>query len=320
MATAVFRKKQYQTKTEVIGPGKQQKKQITILNRVITYGASGVELEADPRHAELIVKQLKLEEAKGCLNPGQIGNDKDEDDERLSPEQSTLFRAVAARANYLSQDRYDIQYSTKEICRSMATPTQGAWRKLKELGRYLISKPRCVWVFKWANYTGNIRVYTDANWAGCTKTRRSTSAGVLMLGQHVIKTWSRTQQTVALSSAEAELYAAGRGGQEAKGLQQLLRELEVNSNINVYIDAKAALGIIQRDGLGRTRHIDTQWLWLQRVREMGYIKFDKIWGSMNPADVGTKYLTHEKLNNHLSTLNVEFTTGRAKSAPQVVTD
>ena len=69
--------------------------------------------------------------------------------------EATRFRAVAARASYLSADRPDIQYSMKEVCRRMAKPVEGDcqklakpvegdWQKLTRLGRCLKGSPRCV--------------------------------------------------------------------------------------------------------------------------------------------------------------------------------
>merc|ERR1712062_809400 len=47
--------------------------------------------------------------------------------------------------------------------------------------------------------------FSDADWAGCQRTRRSTLGGTILLGDHLLKAWSRTQATFALSSAESEL-------------------------------------------------------------------------------------------------------------------
>ena len=62
----------------------------------------------------------------------------------LSREEATLFRALAARANFLSQDRPDINFSTKELCREFSQPNQKSFLKLKRLVRYLIGLPRLV--------------------------------------------------------------------------------------------------------------------------------------------------------------------------------
>ena len=68
--------------------------------------------------------------------------------EELDPGDARLFRALAARANYLSQDRADIQYAAKEACRHMAALARAAWGKLKRLVRYLLQFPRLSWTFK----------------------------------------------------------------------------------------------------------------------------------------------------------------------------
>ncbi len=59
-------------------------------------------------------------------------------------EQIKIFRSVVARANYISQDRPDIQYATKELCRRMAGPTAADWNSLKRLSRYLRGRPRMI--------------------------------------------------------------------------------------------------------------------------------------------------------------------------------
>ena len=52
--------------------------------------------------------------------------------------------------------------------------------------------------------------YSDSDWAGDRKTGKSTSGGVVMLGRHLVESWSRTQDAIKLSSAEAELVALGK--------------------------------------------------------------------------------------------------------------
>ena len=59
-------------------------------------------------------------------------------------------------------------------------------------------------------------MWTDTDYAGCAKTRKSTSGGVIMIGGHMIKSWSSTQNVIALSSGEAEYYGLVKGA--AQGL------------------------------------------------------------------------------------------------------
>ena len=103
-------------------------------------------MEADQRHADLIVQELALENAHGVITPGENEpRRKDgENEEELSPEEATRYRGIAARANYLAADRPDIMYTVKELCRGMARPTRAHWHKLKRLGRYLAENRRTV--------------------------------------------------------------------------------------------------------------------------------------------------------------------------------
>ena len=89
----------------------------------------------------------------------------------------TRYRAIAARCNYMAIDRPDLQYAAKEACRTMSCPKKGDMAKLKRIGRYLIGRMRVVYTFEWQEAPSGLTCYTDANWAGCTTTRKSTVAG-----------------------------------------------------------------------------------------------------------------------------------------------
>ena len=61
----------YQVKTQVLGPGEEEVRQVKVLNRVVTWdGARGITYEVDPRHVEIVIQQLKLQEAKPVATPG----------------------------------------------------------------------------------------------------------------------------------------------------------------------------------------------------------------------------------------------------------
>eukprot|EP00973_Karenia_brevis_P058676 8172206-Karenia_brevis.AAC.1 len=73
----------------------------------------------------------------------------------------------------------------------------GDMRRLKRLGRYLKGHPRTTQNFNWQGCTNEIVVHTDANWAGDKKSRKSTSGGSIQIGQHLVKTWSKSQSLIA---------------------------------------------------------------------------------------------------------------------------
>ena len=60
----------YKIKVEVLGNKKEQTEELRILNKVVRLTETGVELEADPRHVELTVRDLNLKDAKCSTVPG----------------------------------------------------------------------------------------------------------------------------------------------------------------------------------------------------------------------------------------------------------
>ena len=122
-----------------------------------------------------------------------------------------MYRAAAARSNFLGLDRPDIQYATKEISRKMSSPAKGDVRKLHRLARYLKAHPRLVFSFDHQVAPARLDVYSDSNWAGCLRSRKSTQGGMVMHGLHCVKTWSSTQAIISLSSGEAEYYGLVKG-------------------------------------------------------------------------------------------------------------
>ena len=114
-----------------------------------------------------------------------------------------------------------------------------------------------------------IRAYVDSDWAGCRGTRKSTSGGVLYFGGSAVRGWASTQSVHAMSSGEAEYYAPLKGACAALGFQSMLEDLGLQASATLFTDSSAARGIIHREGLGKLRHLETGYLWLQAAVKDG---------------------------------------------------
>ena len=137
----------------------------------------------------------------------------------------------------------------------------------------------------------------------------------MMHGSHLIKHWSTTQSTVALSSAEAELTGICKGAAQGLGLQGLASDLGLKWSVTVATDAAAAIGICRRRGLGKIRHLATADLWVQDRIKKGDFALVKVSGADNPADILTKHVDRTILEKHLRKLSLQYEDGRADSAP-----
>ena len=299
----------------ILGTSDQHQKEIRILNRVLRITTGGLEYEPDVRHVETIIQELGLQGSNGVNTPGT--KQKFEEEPRyLDAEQATRYRGLVARANYVAQDRADIQFAVKELARSASSPTAESWAALKRLGRYLVSHPRAITKFDWQESMPGITVEADSDFAGCAATRKSTSGGVIRLGRHVIKTWSSTQSLIALSSGEAEYYALVKGACQGMGIKSLMLDLGYNLNINMKTDSSAAFGIAGRTGLGKTRHIQVNQLWVQEKVRSGDITLMRIPGIENPSDICTKHVDAQTLARCAAKLGLVFAEGRAASTPE----
>jgi len=302
-----------------LGPGAGDAKEAVVLNRIIRWTHEGVEYEADPRQAEKLAAECGLDAGVNSVaTPGlRLSFEQVEKDAELPAHLHTAFRGSAARANYLAVDRLDCQFAAKEICRFMSKPTEASWTALKRLCRYLVGLPRMVFRFRWQE-ASHVDVFTDTDWAGCPRTRKSTSGGCVILGAHAVKSWSTTQSSIALSSGEAEFNGVVKGAGVGLGYQSLLRDLGIDVPVRVWTDSSAAVGICSRQGLGKLRHIDTHTLWVQQAVRSKRIELRKVSGEVNPADLFTKHsLTREKLIGLTKLFDCEYRGGRAESAPKL---
>ena len=132
-----------------------------------------------------------------------------------------------------------------------------------------------------------------------------------MLGSHWIKSWSSTQKCVTLSSRESELVALDKASTELIGALQLLDDWQQPTTGEVFVDSSAALGVVKRRGCGKMRHIRVGQLWVQEVEEEGTLKYRKVSGDRNPADMLTKHLKEEKILKYSEELGMEARQGRA---------
>ncbi len=189
----------------------------------------------------------------------------------------------------------------------------------KKLVKYIIGTPEVVLTFCFEKTTAQITGFSDSDWAGCKETMKSTSGGLIMLGSHLVKSWSVQQKNITLSSAEAELVAMEKVTAESLGVRSLCNEWGMCKSVMICADASAALAIVRRSGAGRVRHIDVGLLWLQDVNKNCLVKFGKIDGQNNPADWLTKPITQDKAGLYSEIVSTIAISGSKRVVQNVLT-
>ena len=166
-------------------------------------------------------------------------------------------------------------------------------------------------VFNQVTISGKVKeieVTSDSDWAGCPESRKSTSGYCLHVLGNLIHSSSRTQASIALSSAEAELYAMCSAVAEGLYLRNLMEEAGISEGqamIRLHTDSSAAKSLLSRSGPGRkSRHIQMRYLYIQDLIQDSQVKISKIPTEGNMADMLTKYLTGDVNAKHAHALGV----------------
>ena len=288
--------------------------QVSFLGRKLRHNGDSIDIFMPPDYVEDLLKIYNMQKANPAPNTGSSALKRiDDADSPLSSDDHATFRTCVGKLLWLAFVRPDISYAVKELSRDVKAPTFESLAKLKHLLRFLAGNRHSVLrlrptetVSDWKGVM-DIRCYVDSDWAGCNKTRKSTSGSIVqILGSTVVHS-SRTQATVALSSGEAELYAIGQGVNEALFLKNLILEAEFARKVRIeaYTDSTAGKSMAIRFGSGkRTKHVELRYLYMQNLVQAGLLQVKKISTKLNPADLLTKYVSTETLNSLLSKLGV----------------
>ena len=234
----------------------------------------------------------------------------DEDVPLEGPEAITRYRSLCMRMAYVAQDRADLGVLCRELAKGMSAPTERHMQQLKRGVRYLRFNPRLVQLFDQQDRASAMQGWSDADHAGCIRTRKSTSGGCIMIGLHCVTHWCRGQAVIALSSGEAEFYALVTLVAEMCGANSLAKDWNLEYKFGVNMDATAAIGMAGRRGLGKVKHVHTVFLWIQERLQEYKAVVKKQHTSDMLADILTKFLPRETLEKLLKRMGYVYRDSR----------
>ncbi|GJX64249.1 retrovirus-related pol polyprotein from transposon TNT 1-94 [Tanacetum coccineum] len=130
-------------------------------------------------------------------------------DQNGSPVDATKYRSMIGALMYLTSSRPDIVHATCLCARYQAKPTEKHLKEVKRIFRYLRGT---VNTGLWYSKDSGIELtgFSDADYAGCKDTFKSTSGGAQFLGEKLVSWSSKKQDCTALSIAEAEYVVSFR--------------------------------------------------------------------------------------------------------------
>jgi hypothetical protein len=207
---------------------------------------------------------------------------------------------------YLTLTRPDLAYAVQQVCLFMHDPREPHLALVKRILRYVkgtLSSGLHIGTGPVDSLTG----YSDADWAGCPDSRRSTSGFCVFLSDNPISWSSKRQTTVSQSSAEAEYRAVAHVVAECCWIRQLLQELHVplSSATVVYCDNVSAVYMMANPvHHRRTKHIEIDIHFVREKVALGQVRVLHVPSTHPFADIMTKGLPVQLFTDFRSSLCV----------------
>ena len=243
-----------------------------------------------------LLKKFNLEEVKAKNTPMGSFIKLDMDEKGKSIDQ-TKYRGMIGSLLYLTASRPDIMYSVCLCARFQACPKESHLNAVKRIFRYLKGTIDIgLWYPKCDNF--ELMCYSDADFGGYKIDRKNTSGTCHFLGHSLVSWHSKKQNSVALSTAEAEYIAAGLGCAQVLWMKQTLSDFGLTySHVPIKCDNTSAISISKNPVQhSRTKHIEIRHHFLRDHAQKGDITLDFVRTEDQLADIFTKPLNENQLS------------------------
>ena len=244
-----------------------------------------------------MLERFNMLDAKPVSTPMALGSMAERTDDSGSAA-SLPYQSLIGSLLYASvSTRPDITMAVSYLSRHMAKASMVHWEQGKRVLRYLKGTSDRKLVYGGGRVSVALEGYADADYAGDSDGRRSRTGFVFMLNGAAISWKSQRQQTVALSTAEAEYMALTAAAQEALFLRQLLEQMgqPQASGTVLHEDNQSCIALCKNTmTTGRSKHIDVKMHFCREKQESGEIVVKYCPTEVMLADALTKPLAADK--------------------------
>ena len=253
--------------------------------------------------SQYIGKVLSKFEMSDCMpksTPCAVGVEKECDYNTRELDDPRLYRAIVGSLIYvMTCTRPDLCYIVTKLSQNMAKPTEADLNRAKYALRYLKGTREQCLKFEKSESPLRLTGFCDSDWGASVKDRRSITGYNFQLSQDgpLISWKSRKQQTVALSTCEAEYISLACAVQEAKFLKQLCNDMTIaTSDVLVNVDNQGTINSAKNPvNHQRSKYIDIKYHFIRTEIQARTIKLNFIPTEDKVAAIFTKPVTKAKL-------------------------
>jgi hypothetical protein len=219
-----------------------------------------------------------------------------------------LFQSMLGSLMYAAVGtRPDIAFATHYLAQHTISPGKKHLEALKRVFRYLKGTQDLGLVYDGKQFGEGLSGFSDSDWAGEQNTRRSVSGYCFTFCGAATSWSSKKQQTIALSSTEAEYMAMTHAGKEATFLQNIYGEVGIPTPLPtpLLVDNQSAIALAENPIFhARTKHIDVRHHWIREKIESGQLELEYVPTADQVADIFTKPLNGEKFKKFRDVLGL----------------
>lgn len=257
-------------------------------------------------YIETLLNKFEMADCNPSKTPMEAGYlSVDEESDQLVD--ITRYRSLVGGLLYVAVNaRPDIAVSVAILGRSVSRPTERDWKAAKRVVRYLKGTKQFKLEFRPGD-GWDLVGYSDADWAGDQRSRRSTTGFIYFVGSGPVAWVSRRQSSVSLSSMEAEYIALSEASQELIWLRRLLNEIgeDISMATTVYEDNQSCLSFVKAERTSkRSKHIDTKMHFVKDLCDRGDLKLVYCPSNEMIADALTKPLGAVRFREMLERMGI----------------
>ncbi|KAK2388390.1 putative mitochondrial protein [Trifolium repens] len=243
-----------------------------------------------------LLKKYKMNEAKIMSTPMHPSTslDKDESGKNVSEKE---FRGMIGSLLYLTASRPDIVFSVGLCARFQSSPKESHLIAVKRIFRYLVGTQNVgLWYKKGTHF--DLQAYCDADYAGDKIERKSTSGACQFLGEALVSWCCRKQNTIALSTTEAEYVSASNCCSQVIWIKNQLEDFSLRyTNVQIFCDNTSAINLSKNPiQHSRSKHIEIKHHFIRDHVNKKDISLVFVDTENQLADIFTKPLVEDRFN------------------------
>jgi len=249
-------------------------------------------------YVDELLEEFNLDDAHPAPTPATGPRPTENKGERFD----CKYRELIGKLQYVSNfTRPDISTSLNQLASYMANPSEDHWTAVCRIARYLKDKKNYGLRYKKGTQPPLLTAYTDADYAGCTDTRRSTTGYIICIDGTPIAWRSTRQKNISTSTAESEYCAASDTAKQVQWTRQFLHELGFPQQTPTifYCDNQSAISVINNTGTPKgLKHVDIRMHHIRELAHNNIINTTYIPTNDNVADIMTKTLPGPAHRHH----------------------